>query len=205
MTTDPRATRQACERLLNQLTGYPRVVVTVQEQPAGLQGASGSLIRYYDVTSTNSQGAYYHETLVSKDASLFERRILRLLTDQGCAVPPVYMPDFTSDARLPVYMPYLEARPAYALGHPASPLTHAIADGLAGIHAANRQQPPSWLPHVSEDYRGRLWLHAWREQWERNLADPAFAAEFGHYTSRLEIAMEHLLQPWTPSPPKAPA
>ena len=47
---------------------------------------------------------------------------------------------------------------------------------------------------MHEDFRGRLWLYAWREQWERNLADPTFAAEFGRYTARLDLAMEQLLR-----------
>lgn len=193
MSTDSLETRLAFEHLLHQLTHDQRVVLAIHEQPAGPQGASGAQIRYFDVTSTDPRGAPYHDTLVTKEATLRERRILRLLTDQGCAVPPVYLPDVTTDARMPVYMPLLAARPAFEMGHPASPLTHAIAVGLAGIHAANRQQPPPWLPHTSEDYRGRLWLHAWRDQWERNLADPVFAAEFAPYTSRLEAALEQLL------------
>jgi hypothetical protein len=103
------------------------------------------------------------------------------------------VPDVVTDARRPLYMPYVAARPPLDMGHPASPLTRAIAAGLAGIHAANRQSAPPWLPHVNEDYRGRLWLHAWRERWEQNLVDPTFAAEFGPYTSRLDAAMEQLL------------
>lgn len=171
------------------------MVTSIHERPAGDQGASGAHIRYFDVTSTQRRGAReHHDVLVSKDASLFERRVLQLLTSQGCAVPPVYLTDVTSDTRVPVYMPYLEAHPAQALGHPESPLTRAIADGLAAIHAANRQQPPPWLPHVSDDYRARLWLTAWQGQWERNLADPLFAAEFGPYTARLAASLERLFE-----------
>lgn len=194
MVVDPIEIRKAFEQLLHQLTAEQRHVVTIDEQPTGPQGASGSRIRYFAVTSTDSHGVHYHDTLVTKEASLLERRILRFLTDQGCAVPPVYIPDDTTDARMPVYMPYLAARPAHDVGHPTNPLTQAIADGLVGIHSANRQQPPPWLPRVSDDYRGRLWLHAWQKQWECNLADPAFAAEFGSYTSRLETAMDCFLQ-----------
>ena len=193
MDADPLGSQLAFEQVLHRLTGEQRGVVTIREQPPGAQGASGSQIRYFDVTSTDTRGARYHDTLVTKDASLLERRILRLLTDQGCAVPPVYIPDLTTDARIPVYMPYLAERPAHEVGHPTSSMTQAIADGLAGIHSTNRQRPPPWLPHVGEDYRGRLWLHAWGDQWAHNLADPAFAAEFGSYTARLHAAMERLL------------
>jgi hypothetical protein len=55
-------------------------------------------------------------------------------------------------------------------------------------------RPPDWLPHARSDFVGRLWLYAWRERWERNLADPEFAAEFGSYTARLDAAQERLLQ-----------
>jgi hypothetical protein len=186
--------RTAFAHLLATITGEPREIMTVTEQPPGPQGASGSRIRYFEVISVDPRGGRCTDLLVTKDASLLERRILALLSAQGCAVPPVYLPDVTTEGRMPVYMPYLAERPPLDLGHPASPLTATIADGLAGIHAANRQQPPSWLPHASEDYRGSLWLHAWREQWEHNLGDPIFAAEFGAYTARLEDAMARFLQ-----------
>ncbi|MDQ5852901.1 MAG: hypothetical protein M3380_12710, partial [Chloroflexota bacterium] len=125
MDADPIGSQLAFERLLHRLTGELRGVVTIREQPPGAQGASGSQIRYFDVTSTDARGLRYHDTLVTKDASLLERHILRLLTDQGCAVPPVYIPDLTTDARMPVYMPYLAERPAHDVGHPISPMTQA--------------------------------------------------------------------------------
>ena len=152
----------AFEHLLHQIHGAHCVIETIQEQPGGPQGASGSQVRYFNVTSTDPQGVAHQDRLVTKAASLLERRILELLSLQGCAVPPVYIPDVTSEGRAPVYMPYLEARPPLDLGHPFSPLTRSIAEGLAGIHAANRQQPPPWLPQASEDFLERLWLHAWR-------------------------------------------
>ena len=184
----------AFEELLYQIHRERRSILEIQERPHGSQGESGSQVRYFNVTSTDPQSAVHQDPLVTKAATLLERRVLHLLSSQGCAVPPVGIPDVTSDERVLVYMPYLEARPPLDLGHPASPLTRSIADGLAGIHAANRNQPPPWLPHTSEDFLGRLWLHAWREQWHANLAHPEFAAEFGAHTSRLEAAMERFVR-----------
>jgi hypothetical protein len=186
---DLAETQHAFELLLGQIYGVRRNVTRLQEQLNGAQGESGSQVRYFDVTSTDPAGGVYQDTLVTKAAVRFERQILQLLSDQHCAVPPVYTPDVTSDGRALVYMPYLDTRPPYDLGHPSSPLTYSVANGLAGIHAANRGQPPSWLPHTSEDFGGRLWLHAWRIQWESNLKQPDFAAEFGAYTQRLDTAM----------------
>jgi len=184
----------AFEQLLYQIHGERRSVLDIQERPNGAQGESGSQVRYFNVTNTDPQGAVHQDPLVTKATTLLERRILHLLSSQGCAVPPVAIPNVTSDERMLVYMPYLEARPPLDLGHPASPLTRSIADGLAEIHAANRNQPPSWLPHTSEDFLGRLWLHAWREQWQANLAHLEFATEFGAHTARLEAAMERFVR-----------
>ena len=85
--------------------------------------------------------------------------------------------------------PYLDAQPPLDLGHPESPLTHSVADGLAGIHAANLGRRPEWLPRTAENYLDRLWLRAWRERWMTNLADAEFRAEFDAYTARLDAAM----------------
>lgn len=179
--------------LLQRIHGESRRVLHADEQPAGAQGASGAQVRYFTVTSCSVDGATYQETLVTKAAMQVERRIVQLLDGQGCAVPPTYIPDGESEGRALIYMPYLESRPPLDLGHPESPLNRSVADGLAGIHAANRLRPPAWLPPAHADYRGRLWLHAWRRQWEENLAQPEFAEEFGAYTTRLDAAMDRLL------------
>lgn len=199
MTSQPNATagglpdHAAFAQLLQRVHGEKRRVLHVEEQPGGEQGASGSQVRYWTVTSSDPRGDTHGETLVTKDATPLERQVVQLLWSQGCAVPPVYIPDPDGEARAPIYMPFLEPRPSLDLGHPDSPLTRSIADGLAGIHVANRLRPPAWLPPVHPDYRDRLWLHAWRTQWEANLAQPEFAAEFGSYTARLDAALERLL------------
>ena len=189
----PPEAHTAFEHLLQLIHGEHRSILECQAQPAGAQGASGAQIRYFTVTSTDAHGAVHQDTLVTKAATLLERRVVQLLSSQGCAVPPVWIPDLTNEERAPIYMPYLEPRPPLDLGHPASPLTRSVADGLAQIHVANLQRPPAWLPHASADYLGRLWLHAWREQWETNLAQPEFAQEFGAYTARLDAAMTRFM------------
>lgn len=193
-TQFPGEDRQAFEQLLHQIYGERRVLVDIQEQPDGPQGFSGSQICYFTLTSEDPQGAIHNDSVVTKSASLLERRVLHQLSSQGCAVPPVVILEITSDESRRIYMPFLEVRPPFDLGHPLSPLTHSMADGLAGIHAANRGRPPYWLPLVSDDFLGRLWLHGWRGQWDANLLFPEFAAEFGAYTDRLDAAMDQLLK-----------
>lgn len=185
--------RYGVTQVLGQIYAEPRRVVSITEQAGGEQGASGSLIRYYDIVSENTSGHAEQTRMVTKNASLLERQIVQRLHGQGCAVPPLYVADVPGVARSPIFMPFLEARPPLDMGHPDSPLTRSVADGLAGIHAANRGQPPPWLPHTADDFARSLWLYAWRERWEENLADAEFAADFGQFTRPLETAMERLM------------
>lgn len=184
---------RAFEQLLHRIHGEPHAVVAVSERRGGAQGYSGSQVSYFDVTSTSPNGAAHHTPMVVKNASLLERRIVHRLGQQDCAVPPAIIPDLDGPDRAPLYMPYLEPRPTLYEGY-AGAITTSMAEGLAGIHAANLGQQPPWLPRTGDDLPGRLWLKAWHEQWEANLAEPDFAAEFGAYTTRLVEADDQLLR-----------
>ena len=192
--------RQHIAQMLCNIYNEPREVVDIIEQSNGQQGCSGSLIGYYSVNSCDRHGKMHNDTIVTKSAVLFERKVLHLLSSYGCAVPPLIIPDVTNDKRDLVYMPYLNDRPPLDSGHHDNPLTHSIAKGLAGIHSANMNKQPIWMEKTSDDFLGRLWLHEWRKQWEINMQDSEFAREFGAYTNRLETAMEqfmHTLQALT--------
>lgn len=89
--------RSAFEQFLFGMYGERRVLVDVQEQSDGPQGYSGSQICYFDLASENPQGAIYSDSVVTKSASLLERRVPHQLSSQGYAVPPMVMPDITSD------------------------------------------------------------------------------------------------------------
>jgi len=181
--------RKGFERLLLEIEGKTQRIVKIDQRQQGQQGASGSQVNYYDVFCDDGSA----HTLVTKAAMLLERRIVNHLASQKCAVPPVYIPDVTSEGRALIFMPFLENRPTQDLSHFQSLLTQSVADGLAGIHAANRQKPPPWLPHASDNFSQRLWLYAWADEWEKNLRDPEFFAEFGAYDQPLKAAMEKLM------------
>jgi hypothetical protein len=171
----------AVEALLERIHGSPADAIEIQDQPDGPQGASGSRITYYRVASS-----FGEDRIVTKDAPQLERRALRLLSDQGCAVPPMAIADVEVEGRALVAMPYLEERRGNEHGQ-------SVADGLAAIHAANRTARPVWLPDAAEDLERRLWLHAWRTLWPRAAADPAFPDDLRPYLPRLESAHGRLL------------
>jgi hypothetical protein len=113
--------RPLFEALLALIHGERRAVESVDEEAEGPQGASGSRIGYFRVVSRDPRGGVHADRLVSKHAPLLECRILRLLSDQGCAVPPLATADVAVDGRAPVVMPYLEERPVHG-GGSARPL-----------------------------------------------------------------------------------
>jgi aminoglycoside phosphotransferase (APT) family kinase protein len=185
--------KEEIESLLALVHGKPREVERVDEEPAGPQGASGSRIGYYRVASRDSGGGRHEERVVTKEAPQLERRILRLLAEQGCAVPPMVVGDFEAEGRATVFMPYLEERPAGGGGGFRGPWARSVAEGLAGIHAANRGRRPAWLPPVEEDLEHRLELQHWRGFWEEAARDPEFPAELRGALPKLEAAHERLL------------
>ena len=196
---------QACERLLNQITGDPRVVVTCQEQPPGLQGASGAEIRYFDVTSTDTQGAPYHETLVTKDATLLERRILRLLDGSGlCRAAGLSARCHQRWASAGLYA-LSDGASCRCDGAPRQSPDPAIAAGLAGIHAANRQQPPPWLPHVTKTIVGGSGSTPGGSNGNATWPTLPSPLSLGAIPPGLTSPWSSCSTPWKPSPPKAPA
>ncbi|HEY3079294.1 MAG TPA: phosphotransferase [Chloroflexota bacterium] len=179
--------------LLALVHGEPREVERVDEEPPGPQGGSGSRLGYYRVTSRDAGGGRHEERIVTKEAPQIERRVLRLLTEQGCAVPPMVVGDVEAEGRATVFMPYLEQRPSRGGGGPRGPWAQSVAEGLAGVHAANRGPRPAWLPPVADDLEGRLWLRAWRQQWEVAARDPEFPAELRSSLPKIEAAHDRLI------------
>src|SRR5262245_49125491 len=111
--------RPGFERLLLEVEGRPRRIAKIEQREQGRQGASGSQVNYYSVFCEDGS----QHTLVTKAATLLERRIVNLLSTQKCAVPPVYIPDVISEGRALIFMPFLEDRPPGDLSHFQSPLT----------------------------------------------------------------------------------
>lgn len=184
--------RAPFEMLLTRIHGEVRRPTGIQEG-TGAQGASSSRIRYFRVSSEGPSGARTDD-LVAKDAPLLERRVLTLLSEQGCAVPPVQIAEAGADGRGTVIMPHTDAQPAGAFARYLHPFTRSAARALSGIHAANLGERPGWLPAASEHYEERLWLYPRRALWESALQDNDFAAEFGAYTDGLESSAAQFMQ-----------
>ena len=157
----PQAHIEAATRLLKLTYGPPLTVLDIREDDLPPQGYSGAEVRVYRVTFQAGATAAQITRIVTKEAVPLEQRILRLLAEQGQAVPPLYLPAPDDTQRATVYMRYAEPRPPQlVMGDPYAPLTRQVAQRLAAIHAANRAQCPDWLPRASDDPHGELYLSA---------------------------------------------
>ena len=183
-------------KLLTRIHGAPQLhIESIQEQPRPHQGASGAVVRLYRVRWRAAAGVQGEERLVSKHASLKERRVVLLLDSQEQAVPPVLCPTPDASGRAPLLMPCVRSRPLNKiLGDPYVPLTQQVAQGLAGIHAANLERCPDWLPRAADDPMGRLYLQATQDEWARCMADARFRSDYGHYDHPLRESLQRLLE-----------
>lgn len=176
-----------------------RVVIgDIAEAPQPLMGESGGDVRIYQVSYRQMDHRQKQSEvacrIVTKNATALEQRILERFTEQKQAVPPLYIPAPAEAKRAAVYMLYAASRPdAEIMSDPHSAATERVARRLAKIHADNRTQCPSWLPQVSANPIRQLWLAETQTQWETCLTDNSFASEFGHYTGRLQRALEQFL------------
>jgi hypothetical protein len=181
-------------------------VVDIQPRD-GPQGYSGATLRYYDVAYTRG-GIPAQVALVTKDASLVERRTLAWLGERGLPAPFSYTADLMTDARELICMQHVGDAPP---SHESARLT---AHALAAIHAAalGRAGELPWLPPADPAFAAE-WLidGCWRRSWQslldgREYIAPGgrrsgpiacgaeFAAEFGAYAQPLEDVASRFLR-----------
>jgi hypothetical protein len=188
--TDPLA-RQALADVVSGVLGAPARVRDVQEEAPGPQGESGGLVRSFTVSAEDSNGNLQTVRVISKEAWSRERHVLHLLSAQRQAIPVTWVEDPSREGQAVIFQEYAED---YPWGVPHASLTQQTADALAAIHAANLGAAPEWLPRADRSFVDELYLRATQQEWERNLADPAFAQEFGRYTDPLHAALDRLLR-----------
>ncbi len=194
---DRKALQDTCRRLLARIHQLPDLrVASIRVLPSPRQGASGAEVQLLLVRWRSAAGAQGEERLVCKHAGLVERRIMQLLQAQGQAVPPSQSPAHAGDSpgRAPLLMPFARSRPPERiLGDPYAPLTQEVAQGLARIHAANRQKRPHWLPRASDDYTKRINLIETQMAWQRCMANAHFRRDYGQYDGPLRESRARLL------------
>jgi len=178
--------------------GAGTAITALVERTGGAQGYSGATLRYYDVGYAGPQRCG-NIAIVTKDATLTERRLLAWLGERGLPVPANHATDLATQARTLLCLEYC-GDPA-----PYEP-KRAAARALATIHHAARDRATEldWLPRADPAFfAGRLVDRCWRKPWQHLLTgagyadwydrphpatkpDTAFAATFAVVTPMLE-------------------
>jgi aminoglycoside phosphotransferase (APT) family kinase protein len=165
------------------------VWVTSEPIEAGMSGTD--VLRHHVAFDTDRE---YGQavSLVSKRATLVERRVLALLQDQlRASVPFNYSPNLVDDVLDFTCMEDLgsEHRPTSLDPVPAH-LIAAEARALAAIHHANlgHADELSWLPRVDRLYVQDQLTRFWTPAWRRAIKIEAFRQEFGDWVAIVEAA-----------------
>ena len=181
------------ELVVEGIVGGPAREVDVAEDGPMPQGESGSAVRSFTIGYRTPEGLGGSVRIVTKHATRLERRVLALLAAQGQAIPVTVVPDAEGEGRGLVVQEFADEIVSPSFGAPFDPLTERAAEALAAIHAGNLGAGPPWLPRADRSFLDELYLRATRVEWETNLGDPTFAAEFGGYTDALDRALDRLL------------
>lgn len=153
-------------------------------------GMSGAEILRHRVTFGLPNGGKRTVSLITKNATLVERRVLALLQAQRQpAIPFSYSPNLTDDRLARVCMEDLGSQHRPTSLEPIPPeLIRKEAHALARIHHANsaRSDQCTWLPRVDRHYVCHQLSRNWEPAWHRAVADNAFRREFGSYITAVE-------------------
>lgn len=166
---------------LQQELGPDARVRSVEELPDEGQGFSGAHVAYYLLNFVHPDGTEGTWKIITKDARAYERSVLELLRRQEQAVPPTL---FAEDGLMVQ---------RYATMLPRNDELGA-AWALAKIHFDNLGLRHPWLRDATTGFEDALYLRAWKREWDRNMAEPAFASEFGGLEGTLQANFDDLLE-----------
>jgi Phosphotransferase enzyme family len=154
---------------------------------AGLSGAE--VLRHHVVFDSPTTGKRT-VSLITKNTTLIERRVLALLQDQHqTAIPFNYSVNLMDTGLAPVCLEDLgsERRPTSLETIPPE-LLRKEARALAHIHHANSAPVDrlAWLPRIDRHYVRDKISRFWEPAWQRAVEDREFRQEFGNCISTVE-------------------
>ncbi len=149
-------------------------LLAVQPHTSGEQGYPGATLRYYDVDYT-LRNVTERAVLVTKEASLVERRTLAWLNRRDLPAPFSHTTDLETDAPVLVYLEYA-GDPAPTEGH-----VQGVARSLAAIHhsALGRGDDLAWLPRADAAFLAERVIDiCWRRPWRHLLTGEGYTDWF---------------------------
>lgn len=133
--------------------------------------------------------------LISKQATLIERRVLSRLFEQSANVPFSFTSDLISSNRAYLCMQDVDYETDYSnLNYNLLQSNELLA--LSHIHAVNYRKSDelSWLPFADLNHIEYALNEKWRPSWDEAKLDANFISEFGHYISEIEQSAEYIVK-----------
>lgn len=182
---------QATVRKYHLSTAHIRHVASL---PIGA-GLSGAAVRRYRIVLEEPSGGTSEIRLITKAASLVERRVFAVLNAQGQPnVPFSHTLDLHTDASTTLCMDDVGDTYRPTSREPITPdLFQREAQAIATIHHANFANAATlaWLPCADQDYFVINLRRFWQPAWEKALAQPDFVQQFAPYLKQVAAAAEH--------------
>jgi aminoglycoside phosphotransferase (APT) family kinase protein len=159
-------------------------------------GLSGAEIRRYRLDLRSPAGERATTSLITKQASRTERRVLAHLHGQRQpGVPFSRTLDMEADAALVCLQDVGDVRRPYSLDPITPEQLRAEARSLAAIHHANlgRGAELAWLPRLDRTYVERRVIEGWwRPHWEAALRNEALRGVLAPYIEEVEAVARRL-------------
>jgi len=175
----------------------PTIILDSYEERMIRPGMSGAALRKYELHGSDpSTSERLNMSLVIKESTSIERRVLHTLRLQKMNVPYNFTFNLTSDVTELICLQDLGS------DHIADPMSisdewlRKEAYELARIHSINLHQDSEyvWLPRIDRRFI-ETWLQVgWKGAWQEVLQDEEFVQVFHPYISQIEHAALHIVE-----------
>lgn len=133
--------------------------------------------------------------LISKKASLIERRTLNYLKDQSANVPFSFTLNMTSNSREYLCIQDVDYETDYN-NLDIELLQKNEQSALADIHAFNfkKYYKLKWLPLLDSEYIQSVLNEKWEPNWNNAKSDPNFISHFGDLIPEVDKVADHIVK-----------
>lgn len=158
-------------------------IVKIEEQPIKLGLQATEVFRHKVVVQ--DQGSQKDLFLVTKKASLNERRVLSRLYSQSANVPFNFTSDAEANSPSYVCMQDIDHNTDYRKLNLELIEQKKIPEVMANIHGSNYQlsKELQWLPFANKTYISDMLENRWKPHWEKALNNEEFLEKFHMYIS----------------------
>jgi len=168
-------------------------VLRVESKPIGMGMQAVELLRHHIVLQ--EEECERSISLVSKQATLTDRRVLSRLWTQSANVPYSVTDDLESESRRYLCIQDVDDKTDYH-NLDIDSLRQKEMRALAYLHSANRGQAGqlAWLPRADIRHVENMLNERWKPAWKMAKANERFMEEFGEHVPWIEAVSSRIVK-----------